>query len=150
MSFGENLQQLRKEKGWSQEELADRLEVSRQAVSKWESDAACPETEKLVLLSDLFHVSVDSLLRGRGEEGARKSVGMEAGGAGKHPSGSVKYRAMRTAFAVGLYAVSPFWFYIFGESPGGSGRGAFCMFLSIVAATGLLVYNHAARKREAE
>ena len=63
MRFYEKLQFLRKEKGFSQEELADRLGVSRQAVSKWESDMSYPETEKLIELSKIFGVTLDSLLK---------------------------------------------------------------------------------------
>ena len=69
MTFGEKIQKLRKEAGLSQEELSDRLEVSRQAVSKWERDSGYPETEKIVRMSKLFHVSLDYLL---GEEDAQK------------------------------------------------------------------------------
>lgn len=58
------LQQLRKQRGLSQEELAGRLGVSRQAVSKWESAQAQPELEKLLALSDFFAVSCDYLLKG--------------------------------------------------------------------------------------
>lgn len=58
------LQQLRKQQGLSQEELAGRLGVSRQAVSKWESAQAQPELEKLLALSDFFAVSCDYLLKG--------------------------------------------------------------------------------------
>ena len=54
MSFGEKLQQLRKEKGLSQEDLAYQLNVSRQAVSKWESQNGYPEMEKMILISELF------------------------------------------------------------------------------------------------
>ena len=50
MKFGEKLQKLRKEKGMSQEELAARLHVSRQAVSKWENDQGYPETEKMLMI----------------------------------------------------------------------------------------------------
>lgn len=63
MKFHEKLQMLRKEKGMSQEDLADRLTVSRQAISKWESAQAYPETEKLIALSNLFSVTVDELLK---------------------------------------------------------------------------------------
>ena len=144
MDFGENLQQLRKEKGWSQENLADLLEVSRQAISKWESDAAYPETEKLVALSGLFDVSIDDLIKGAG---TKESV--ECPTVAKKRSALLfRYRRMRTALAAALYTVSPFWFYVFGESPGGSGRGTFFMFLSIAAATGLLLYNHSVRLKE--
>lgn len=62
MNFGEKLQKLRKEKGWSQEELAQRIDVSRQALSKWELDAAVPDTKNVLQLSKLFGVSTDYLL----------------------------------------------------------------------------------------
>ncbi len=64
MSFGENLQYYRTANDLTQEQLAERLEVSRQSVSKWESDASFPEMEKLLTLCDLFHCSLDTLLRG--------------------------------------------------------------------------------------
>ena len=64
MSFGENLQYLRAEARITQEELAERLEVSRQSVSKWESDASFPEMDKLLTLCDLFRCDLDTLLRG--------------------------------------------------------------------------------------
>ena len=63
MKFQEKLHLLRKEKGFSQEELAEQLDISRQAVSKWESGVTHPETEKLILLSQLFEVTLDSLLK---------------------------------------------------------------------------------------
>ena len=62
MSFAENLKQLRKEKQLSQEELADILDVSRQAVSKWEQGIGYPEVEKLLLLSSKLNISLDSLM----------------------------------------------------------------------------------------
>ena len=62
MSFAENLKQLRKEKQLSQEELAEILDVSRQAVSKWEQGIGYPEVEKLLLLSGKLRVSLDSLM----------------------------------------------------------------------------------------
>ena len=62
MSFAENLKQLRKEKQLSQEELAELLDVSRQAVSKWEQGIGYPEVEKLLLLSSKLSVSLDILM----------------------------------------------------------------------------------------
>lgn len=62
MTFGEKVQNLRKKAGMSQDALAERLEVSRQAVSKWERDEAMPETEKVVRIAKLFEVSLDELL----------------------------------------------------------------------------------------
>ena len=67
MTFGERIQALRKNAGLSQEELAERLDVSRQAISKWERGAGYPETEKLINMSRLFGVTVDYLLGGDGE-----------------------------------------------------------------------------------
>ena len=62
MKLCEKLYELRRAAGLSQEELAERLNVSRQAVSKWENGAAQPELSKLVELSRLYGVSVDVLL----------------------------------------------------------------------------------------
>jgi len=62
MSFAENLKQLRKEKQLSQEALAEILDVSRQAVSKWEQGIGYPEVEKLLLLSSKLNISLDSLM----------------------------------------------------------------------------------------
>ena len=65
MEFNNRLYQLRKQKGFSQEELANRLNVSRQTVSKWEVGASTPDMEKLVAISDLFDVSLDMLIMGK-------------------------------------------------------------------------------------
>ena len=62
MSFAERLKQIRKEKGLSQEDLAELLDVSRQAVSKWEQGAGYPEVEKLLVLSNRLNISLDSLM----------------------------------------------------------------------------------------
>ncbi len=64
MNLADRIQQLRKSRGISQEELADRIGVSRQAVSKWESGQTSPDLEKIVLLSDYFEVTTDYLLKG--------------------------------------------------------------------------------------
>lgn len=64
MNIAEKIQNLRKSCGMTQEQLAEHMGVSRQAVSKWESGASEPEIEKIVLLSDLFRVSTDELLKG--------------------------------------------------------------------------------------
>ena len=72
MTLGQRLYQLRKDKNLSQEELADRLGVSRQSVSKWETDASYPEPEKLVAIAAFYHVSVDFLLRGEDAEPDRE------------------------------------------------------------------------------
>ena len=62
MTLGQRIAQKRKELGLSQEGLGERLGVSRQAIYKWESDAALPEIDKLITLSRIFSVSVGWLL----------------------------------------------------------------------------------------
>ena len=62
MTFAEKLLQLRTKSGYSQWTLAEKLNVSRQAVSKWELGTTLPETDKIIAISDLFGVSIDSLL----------------------------------------------------------------------------------------
>jgi len=62
MNIGEKIQQLRKAKNLSQEQLAVQLEVSRQAVSKWELNESTPDTDKIILISKIFSVSTDYLL----------------------------------------------------------------------------------------
>ncbi len=62
MTFGEKIYKARKEKGLSQEELADQLSVSRQSISKWETDNGYPETEKIIKMAKIFNVTIDYLL----------------------------------------------------------------------------------------
>lgn len=62
MEFNNKLYNLRKQKGLSQEELANRLNVSRQTVSKWEVGDSTPDMEKLIAISDLFEISLDELV----------------------------------------------------------------------------------------
>ena len=64
MNIADRIQTLRKSKGISQEELADKVGVSRQAVSKWESEQSTPDIEKIILLSEYFGVTTDYLLKG--------------------------------------------------------------------------------------
>ena len=63
MLLGEKLKKLRKARGLSQEQLADQLNVSRQAISMWELGESTPDTDNLVALSDYYGVSLDYLLR---------------------------------------------------------------------------------------
>ena len=63
MSLGKNIQYLRKQKRITQEQLAERMSVTRQTVSKWEADEIIPELNKLVVLSDLFSCKLDALVK---------------------------------------------------------------------------------------
>ena len=70
MTFAEKLKALRKQTGMSQEKLAEKLNVSRQAITKWETDAGIPDIENLKAISALFAISIDELLSN--ERGAKK------------------------------------------------------------------------------
>ena len=63
MSLGQNLQFLRKRNDITQEQLAEKLDVSRQSISKWESNTTYPEMDKLIQLTQMFHCSMDDLLQ---------------------------------------------------------------------------------------
>ena len=64
MNIADRIQHLRKTKGISQEELAEKIGVSRQSVSKWESEQSVPDMNKVVIMSDYFEVTTDYLLKG--------------------------------------------------------------------------------------
>ena len=68
MSYGDKLAKLRKDNNYTQEQLAELLDVSRQAISKWESGVAYPETEKLIKLAELYNCSIDFLINDETEE----------------------------------------------------------------------------------
>lgn len=68
MSLGKNIYRLRTGRGLSQGDLAEALQVSRQSISKWETDGATPDLDKLLALSDLFGVTLDDLVRGEAPE----------------------------------------------------------------------------------
>ena len=63
MSFKDKLQNIRKEKGLSQESIAEKIGVSRQAVAKWETGQSYPDIENLILISDMFKISIDKLVK---------------------------------------------------------------------------------------
>jgi len=68
MNFQERIQQIRKEKGFSQEDLAEKIGISRQAVAKWEAGLTYPEVDNLIAISSLFKISIDSLLKSEQDE----------------------------------------------------------------------------------
>lgn len=98
MSFGQNLQFFRKNAGITQEELAERLEVSRQSVSKWESDTSFPEMDKIIQLCDMFDCKIDTLIKGNAEE----EFAEDSAGYDKHMT---KFAKLNT-LAVGLVLAS--------------------------------------------
>ena len=96
MEFGEKLQMLRKARGWSQEELSQRINVSRQALSKWESGASIADTENVIALSRLFGVSTDYLL-------LEESEAASAPAAVSTPTKESKWPVPRIAWLVVLF-----------------------------------------------
>lgn len=101
MGMGERLMRIRKEHGYSQEELAVQLGISRQAVSKWESDAAAPELSKLEALADLYGVSLDYLVRGIEPQAQVAQVACPLS-----VQRGWEYRSARTIFGVPLVHVN--------------------------------------------
>lgn len=63
MTLGQKISELRNKQKMSQGDLAEKLNVSRQSISKWETDASVPELDRLIMLSDLFHITIDELVR---------------------------------------------------------------------------------------
>lgn len=121
MIFADKLILLRKKAGWSQEELADQMNVTRQSVSKWEGAQSVPDLEKMLRLSELFGVSTDYLLKDEIEEAEHidssddtpslRRVSMEEANAFL----SVKLRTAKTiAYAAFLCIVSPIALLILG------------------------------------
>lgn len=82
MALGEKLARLRKARGMSQEQLAEALGVSRQAVSKWELGEAVPDVSRVVAMSELFGVTTDYLLKDGPVEGAQVAESVPGGHAG--------------------------------------------------------------------
>ena len=129
MSFGKNLQNARKASGLSQEELADKMEVSRQSISKWESGSSYPETEKLIELAKLLGCQIDELING--------TQGIAKGGSVKEKYNTLMRKfSQGISFAVGLIlfgVVLLLGFEGFGENFAGYGVIAFlsCVVVSV-------------------
>jgi len=74
MTLGERLVKLRKEKGLSQEEVAEKLNVSRQSVSKWELDQSLPDFDKIIPLCELYEIETDELLKGSSDKKTEEEI----------------------------------------------------------------------------
>lgn len=109
MDIQERIQLLRKAQGLSQEELADRLGVSRQAVSKWEMGQSLPELDKMLLLSEYFHVSTDYLLKGEEAQTVEKAPARQDGAQSKAAMRRTLYIASAALIWLGLAAACALW-----------------------------------------
>lgn len=101
MNLADRIQNLRKQKGITQEELADKIGVSRQAVSKWESEQSMPDLEKIIIISEYFDVTTDYLLKGIENEETEK----------KQKPDTIIFSIVATAFnLLGLVLSSIIWY----------------------------------------
>ena len=120
MTFSDKLIALRKKAGWSQEELAERLNVSRQSVSKWESAQSMPDIDKILQLSSLFSVTTDCLLK----DGQAEPEYTE-----DDTSPLPRINALTAAYW--LVVVAIFLWYTFG--PNGNGQPQYSWFIWAIA-----------------
>lgn len=105
MSLGERLYELRKKKGLSQEEVAERLNVTRQSVSKWETDESKPDFDKIVPICELYEISTNELLSGTKEEKEEQEVQVIN-------KDNKKKRALIISSAIFLYFLAIIWIII--------------------------------------
>lgn len=110
MSIGTKLYELRKKKGLSQEEVADKLDVSRQTVSKWETDQSMPEFDKIVPICELYSITADELLMGikKEEDSVSETNLLDE----KEKEKRKKKRAIGIGLGIFLYFVAVVWIMI--------------------------------------
>lgn len=104
MSLAEKLVTLRKGKGLTQMDLAEQLNVSRQAISRWEVGAAIPSTENLRILSDLYETSVDYLLNDDAER-VTNDVDIQTTETGEYKGKSIVHKRWKMCIAISIVLV---------------------------------------------
>ncbi len=136
MTIGEKILTLRKGRGLSQEQLADALGVSRQAVSKWESEQSTPDIDKIVALADFFGVTTDYLLYKDADVADDVSSNLEKP---ENDTKKLKNRKIQTALeavAIALYILCVTPVLILQDE-----LGVVLMFVIIAIATGLIIFS---------
>ena len=129
MTIGDRLLKLRKEKNLSQEELANELDVSRQSISKWETNQTTPDFDKIVTICEYFGITTDELLTGNKDIVEAKETNIK------------NNYARNIAISVGLYIFSVVTIILFAAELNKPVIGV-CLFFSLIAiATGLIVYS---------
>lgn len=103
MNMADRIQYLRKAKGISQEELADKVGVSRQAVSKWESEQSTPDLERIIIMSDFFEVTTDYILKGIEPSKDKEQTGKEL-------ASKILYLSSTAFIAIGLFCAFGGWY----------------------------------------
>lgn len=140
MTVGERLLELRKKKGLSQEEVANILNVSRQTISKWETDSSTPDFDKIVPICELYEISANELLNTNEDKSNQSTNNSVLNNNTKNNS------ARNIAISVALYIISVV--FLIGFSTSGKSILGLCIFLVVVAiATGIIVYNTIVNKK---
>ena len=129
MTIGERLLKLRKERNLSQEELANVLDVSRQTISKWETDQSLPDFDKIIPLCEYFGITSDELLTGNSNIKEAKKENVKSN------------FARNIAVAVMLYIFAVLAIVICSAQFGQPIIGVSIFFMFIAIATGILIYN---------
>ena len=138
MSLGEKLLKLRKKKGLSQEEVADILHVTRQTVSKWETDQSMPDFDKVVPICNLYEISTEELFHGEVSTPREvEEVSIENTSTYQNYN---RKKALFTTVAVMLYILSVVVIIFFSTVLRSPIVGVCVFFIVIAIATGLLVY----------
>lgn len=144
MSLGEKLLKLRKKKGLSQEEVADKLYVTRQTISKWETDQSMPDFDKVVPICQLYEISTEELFCDEVESSrCDESGAQEAANVSSSTSALLEYnykKALFTTVAVVLYILSVVVIIFFSVVLRSPIIGVCVFFLVIAVATGMLIY----------
>ncbi len=143
MNIGDMILKLRKEKGLSQEEVAEKLNVTRQTVSKWETGESKPDFDKIIPLCDLFSITTEELLRGKKLEEIKEE---------KIPKKDIKKeRAKVLSICTFLYFLSISWIIFMESLDIIESEYVVCGFLLICAAsTSILIYHFVSTKKERE
>lgn len=140
MAVGEKLLELRKKKGLSQEETANILNVSRQTISKWETNQSTPDLDKIVPICELYEISANELLNINKDESNQSNNNDTLSNNTKNNS------ARNISISVSLYIISIV--FLIGFSTIGKPILGFCIFLIVVSiATGIIVYNEIINKK---
>lgn len=104
MTFSEKLSELRRSRGWSQEQLGEKLGVTRQTISKWELGTTTPEMEKLAAMSDLFGITTDELIKGEAPQSRPLTEDKPASPVMRRPA--IEYKSRRTLRGIPLVHIN--------------------------------------------
>lgn len=140
MNLGEKLIKLRKEKGLSQEEVSEILDVTRQTVSKWETNMSSPDFDKIVPICKLYNISTEELFMGTKKEGSEKS----------NKSNNSK-KAFGIALGIFIYFISIIWIILSEETFNfNEGITVSVFMLLLGVATSIIVYTCIVYKKDKE